>query len=105
MYINGSTLKRISSILNEKPADNYLTATRKFVLKVIPELSYAFSVLAMVHIQYLKDIGWDDVVIPTNIKNFATYLKEGVTSDEMLKYKTKHHLMRVEAHRLFEILE
>ena len=59
----------------------------------------------MVHIQYLKDIGWDDVVIPTNIKNFATYLKEGVTSDEMLEYKTKHRLMRVETHRLFVILE
>ncbi len=102
-YVNGCSLKEISDLLNEN--DDYLNVTRKFVLKVIPELSYAFSVLTMVHIQYLKDIGWGDDVMPTNLKNFATYLKEGVTSDDMLKYKIDNQLMRVEAHRLYNSLE
>ena len=100
MYINGSSLKEISFELNEKQNDHYITATRKFVLKVIPELSYAFSVLAMVHVQYLKDIGMDEEEIPFAIKNFATCLKEGVSSEEMLQLKADKHLMRVEAHLL-----
>lgn len=102
MYIGGETLKDISAHLAEKPNDSRLTATRKFVLRVIPELSYAFSVLAMVHVQYLTDNWWSSLEIPSSIKNFATYMKEGVTSEAMLRFKTKLRLMRVEAHNMFE---
>lgn len=100
-YMNGETLKEISFYLNEKPNDKFITATRKFVLKVIPELSYAFSVLTMVHIRFLKDNGWSDSKIPVTIKNFATYLKEGVTSEDMLRFKTEKRLMRVACHKMF----
>ncbi len=88
MYLSGETLKDISAHLAEKPNDSRLTATRKFVLRVIPELSYAFSVLAMVHVQYLTDNWWSSLEVPSSIKNFATYLKEGVTSEAMLRFKT-----------------
>lgn len=102
MYVRGETLKTISSKLVEKPSDAHLTATRKFVLRVIPELSYLFSVLAMVHVQYLTDNRFGRFEIPANIKNFATYLKEGVTSEAMLRFKTERRLMRVEVHRSFK---
>lgn len=102
MYLSGETLKGISAHLAEKPNDSRLTATRKFVLRVIPELSYAFSVLAMVHAQFLVDYGWDRFNIPASIKNFATYLKEGVTSEAMLRFKTERRLMRVECHNMFK---
>ena len=102
MYISGETLKEISILLAEKPNDPNLTATRKFILKVVPELSYAFSVLAMVHVQYLIDYGWDRFNIPASIKNFSTYLKEGVSSEAMLRFKTERRLMRVECHSMFE---
>ncbi len=101
MYVKGRTLKEISNLLSEKPSDHYITATRKFVLKVIPELSFAFSVLAMVHIQFLKDHDVEIIEIPNSIRNFATYLKEGVLSEEMLLFKTERRLMRVEAHKMF----
>ena len=101
-YLAGETLKEISTRLAEKPNDSHLTATRKFILRVIPELSYAFSVLAMVHVQYLTDNWCSSLEIPSGIKNFATYLKEGVTSDAMLRFKTERKLMRVECHKLFE---
>lgn len=100
-YMNGATLKEISSFMNERPNDVYITTTRKFVIKVIPELSYAFSVLAMAHMQFLMDNGWDDNEIPVAIKNFSTYLKEGVISEEMLRFKTDRKLMRVECHEMF----
>ena len=102
MYINGETLKEISMLLAEKPNDPHLTATRKLILRVIPELSYAFSVLAMVHVQFLVDCCWNRYEIPSGIKNFSTYLKEGVTSEAMLRFKTNRRLMRVECHNLFE---
>ena len=102
MFIKGRPLIAISRNLNEKASDTKITATRKFVIKIIPELSYAFSVLAMVHIQYLIDEGWNEMDIPENIKNFSTYLKEGVTSEEMLRFKAARRLMRVECHNRFE---
>ena len=101
LYLGGKPLKELSTLLVEKKNDVHLTSTRKFVLRAIPELSYAFSVMAMVHVQYLTDKGWNSFDIPASIKNFATYLKEGVTSEEMLRFKTERRLMRVEAHRMF----
>ena len=102
MYLSGKPLKDLSLLLVEKQNDAHLTCTRKFVMRAIPELSYAFSVLAMVHVQYLTDKGWNSFDIPASIKNFATYLKEGVTSEAMLRFKTNRKLMRVECHNLFE---
>ena len=101
MYMKGFSLKDISAELNEKINDVHITATRKFILKVIPELSYAFSVMTMVHIRYLLDKGLNETEIPASIKNFSTYLKEGVSSEEMLRFKIQRRLMRVETHRLF----
>ena len=98
LYLHGSTYMEIYEELNVKRPDAYMTAARKFVLKIIPELSYAFSVLTMVLIQFIQDHEGADADIPENIKNFATYFKEGVTSEGMLRYKTKGKLMRVECH-------
>lgn len=102
MFLSGKTLSEISSLLVEKKSDVHLTNTRKFVLRAIPELSYAFSVLVMVHVQYLTDNGWENFEISSSLRNFATYLKEGVTSEAMLRFKTERRLMRVECHNLFE---
>lgn len=102
MFLSGKTLSEISSLLVGKKSDVHLTNTRKFVLRAIPELSYAFSVLVMVHVQYLTDNGWESFEISSSLRNFATYLKEGVTSEAMLRFKTERRLMRVECHNLFE---
>ena len=101
MFLSGRTLSEISSLLVEKRNDVHLTNTRTFVLRAIPELSYAFSVMVMVHVQFLIDNGWDSFEIPSSLRNFATYLKEGVTSESMLRFKTERRLMRVECHILF----
>ena len=102
MYLHGSTYKEIYIELNVKRVDAYMTAARKFVLRIIPELSYAFSVLSMVLIQFIQDKEGPDADVPENIRNFATYFKEGVTSEGMLRYKTKGKLMRVETHQNFK---
>ncbi|PWL58386.1 MAG: hypothetical protein DBY35_12700, partial [Bacteroidales bacterium] len=101
-YVMGCDLQTIGASFDERKNDPYLTQTRKFVIKVMPELSYAFSVLAMVHIQVLKEFYLLEEDIPMIVKNFATYLKEGVTSEDMLRFKTERRMMRVEAHRRFK---
>ena len=101
MYIRGDQLKDISQILARKRNEIYIGTTRRFVLKILPDICYALSVLSMVYIQYLRDSGEEDIDIPYGIKNFATCLKEGVTSEDMLKFKIQKRLMRVETHRLF----
>lgn len=101
-YVMGCDLLTISASFHESKNDPYLTQTRKFVIKVLPELSYAFSVLAMVHILVLNEFYLWKEDIPMIVKNFATYLKEGVTSEDMLRLKTERRMMRVEAHRRFK---
>lgn len=101
-YVMGCDLQTIGASFDESKNDPYLTQTRKFVIKVLPELSYAFSVLAMVHIQVLKEFYLLEEDIPMIVKNFATYLKEGVTSEDMLRFKTERRMMRVEVHRRFK---
>lgn len=101
MYIRGDQLKDISQNLARKRNEIFIGTTRRFVLKILPDICYALSVLSMVYIQYLRDSGEEDIDIPYGIKNFATCLKEGVTSEDMLKFKIQKRLMRVETHRLF----
>lgn len=102
MYVCGESLEAIQERLYVKRRSNQLKHARKMVLHVIPEVGYALGVLSMITVEYLQaERGMTEEQIPDEIKNFATYLKEGVLSDEMYQFKIKYHLMRVETHHKF----
>ena len=103
MHVNGATLFEINSVLSGNDNSDYLMEARTFVLKILPMLAYAFSILSMSIYEYAISVDVKRKAIADEVVNFATYLKEGVTSREMLDYKIKYHQMRVECHVMFEV--
>ena len=101
MYVLGEPLVNINPMMLFMRKDDKLVHARKFVLGVIPELSYSLGVLSMTAMAYLKDNGINENEISDSITNLATYLKEGVLTRAMLEYKTEHKMMRVEVHQRF----
>lgn len=77
--------------------------TRTFVLKILQMLAYALSTLSMSIYEYAISVGFMRSAIADEVINFASYLKEGVTSRAMLNYKISSHLMRVECHKMFDV--
>jgi superfamily II DNA/RNA helicase len=94
-YVNGKPFVELNSLLTNKN-DKKLNSARKFVIRCIPKISYQIGIFAMTLVEYLKDSGVRE--ISDEILNFATIVKEGVSSFEMLKYKKDMHYMRVETH-------
>ena len=100
-YVQGEPLSVINPMMHFKRKDSYLVHARKFVLGVIPELSYSLGILSMTTIVYMRTHGIDEIDISDNITNLATYMKEGVLNGLMLDYKVENKMMRVDVHKAF----
>ena len=103
MYVEGATLFEINSVISGTYKTGLLMEARTFVLKILQMLAYAFSTLSMSIFEYAISVGLMRSSIADEVINFASYLKEGVTSRAMLNYKISSHLMRVECHKKFEV--
>lgn len=101
MYVEGATLFEINSVISGTENPGLLMEARTFVLKILQMLAYALSTLSMSIYEYAISVGFMRDEVADEVVNFASYLKEGVTSRAMLNHKIKRHLMRVECHRLF----
>lgn len=101
MYVEGATLFEINSVISGPDNPGLLMEARTFVLKILQMLAYALSTLSMSIYEYAISVGLIRDAVADEVVNFASYLKEGVTSRAMLNYKIKSHLMRVECHKRF----
>jgi ATP-dependent RNA helicase DOB1 len=105
-YIQGMTLKELNDLIpNSTRPDKspYLVKARNFVIRLIPELSYAFGFLAMVIIEKAKQRGLQSKELSWNIRTLASCIREGLDSSEKLFYKKNQGLqMRVETHVAFQ---
>ena len=97
MYIEGGPLVAIDQKTHYKRRDNHLKNARKFVLRTMYEFSYICGVIVQVILEKVKN---EDIEIePSNdVKTFASCIKEGVSSFDMLMYKYKNKYMRVQCH-------
>lgn len=82
--------------------DEHLDYVRKFVLSVIPSISYIFGIISVLLQTYYVTFGHSDDEFPYELKCIATLVKEGVDSMEKLKFMKKNHLMRVSCHKRFQ---
>ena len=103
MYVEGATLFEINTVITGTDKTELLMEARTFVLKILQMLAYALSTLSMSIYEYAISDGFMRSSIADEVINFASYLKEGVTSRAMLNYKISSHLMRVECHKKFEV--
>lgn len=97
-YMIGKCLYDIELELT-RTKDGFLKKARKFVLRAIPEISYIAGVLIQIVITKMQHLGIDEV--SNEVKTFASCIKEGVTSYDMLMAKYANKWMRVECHQKF----
>lgn len=101
MFVEGATFLEMNNVIGDPAKPELLVEARTFVLKVLPLLSYALSTLSLTILEYALNKGYVKEFISDEVVNFASYLKEGVTSSGMLRFKMQEKLMRVECHRAY----
>lgn len=94
-YMEGKNFHDISELLPQSKGNDHLKNVRRFVLSVIPSVSYAIGIFSKLLKRKADD---ENVHIDGDILFLATIVKEGVISASMLRYKEKHFLMRVACH-------
>lgn len=97
-YMEGKNFLDISELLPQSKGNDHLKNVRRFVLSVIPSVSYAIGIFSKLLKRKADD---ENVHIDGDILFLATIVKEGVISASMLRYKEKHFLMRVACHEEF----
>lgn len=97
-YMEGKNFHDISELLPQSKGNEHLKNVRRFVLSVIPSVSYAIGIFSKLLKRKADD---ENVHIDGDILFLATIVKEGVISASMLRYKEKHFLMRVACHEEF----
>ena len=94
--MEGKSFLEISELLPKRSQNDHLKNVRRFVLSVIPSISYAIGIFSKL-LKRKADDG--NVHINGDILFLAIIVKEGVTSASMLRYKEEHPLMRVICHK------
>ena len=100
LYMKGENLYGIEHYLFGK-VETFLPQARKFVLRIIPTFSYLAGIFIQVIIAKMQSLGMTE--ISNDVKTFASCVKEGVISFDMLMAKYKNKWMRVECHQKFKI--
>lgn len=95
MYIVGKNFDAIELAATQKP-ERYVPNARSFVLDVVPQISYMAGVFIQVILELIQCAGLTEHTKDLDV--FASCIKEGVTSSEMLRYKFDKKLLRVECH-------
>ena len=102
-FIDGENYETINSLIPGK-SDEYLTKARHFILRLVPQTSFAIGVVSLMLKEELAMLDYDVNNIPYVIKNLATMLREGLDTEEKLQYKMNRRAsLRVQIHRRFEI--
>jgi ATP-dependent RNA helicase DOB1 len=98
LYISGATYIEIENAIGGRH-DQFLSKARKFVLKVIPTLSYVFSLFALTLREKMIAEGLSPNDIPYSLKTIASSIREGLDTSEKLRYKYANpQIPRVQVH-------
>ncbi|TGL55285.1 DEAD/DEAH box helicase [Leptospira wolffii] len=104
MWISGETIEVIDRNIEGDPQP-HCGKGRQFVLKLIPDLSFALSVFTLIVKELSNEEGIDDSKIPIQLKILPSCIREGMNSAEKLAYKLlMHNLSRVTCHNNFQTL-
>jgi ATP-dependent RNA helicase DOB1 len=100
-YVGGENYEKINILIEDKK-EAFLSKARHFILRLVPQFSFAFGVIALTMREKLLDSGYNNEEIPNIIKQMATMIREGLDTDEKLRYKLSHRsYLRVQIHREF----
>ncbi|MDW3191995.1 MAG: DEAD/DEAH box helicase [Cytophagales bacterium] len=101
-YILGANMEKLDSLIPGK-SDPFLTKTRNFIIRLIPEVSFAFGLLSMVIIEKAKQNGKVKEDLSMNIRFLASCIREGVESSTKLFFKRNFKMIsRVQTHAAYD---
>lgn len=95
-YMEGKNFLDMSKLLPQSKESDHLKNVRRFVLSVIPSISYVIGIFSKLLKRKAEE---ENVHIDGDILYLATIVKEGVINASMLRYKEAHSLMRVACHK------
>lgn len=100
-YLNGADYSKIELLISGVETDK-LPKARNFCLKLIPNLSFIFGVFALVIREQFIDIDESTDEIPYVLKAMASFIREGLDTEDKLKFKNRHpYLLRTQVHKVF----
>lgn len=80
----------------------YLSKARHFILRLVPQISFAIGVASLTLKELLFSLNFEQDDIPFIIGNLPTLIREGLDTEEKLRYKMRYkRLLRVEIHQAF----
>lgn len=102
-YIGGENYKTINDLIPGK-SDEYLTKARHFILRLVPQISYALGSVSLILKEQFALLGYVPDDIPFEIRNLATMVREGLNTQEKLLFKLERRAnLRVQVHNSFNI--
>jgi len=102
-YVTGAAYEQLDALIPAK-SDSFLSNSRNFVLRLIPDISFAFGLLALTIIER-KQLNDPETYIPMNIRVLASCIREGFDEVEKLFYRyDKPQMSRVQIHWEFNEL-
>lgn len=104
-YVLGIPLNELDAKIpnvNRPDRSAYLGKARKFVNRLVPELSFGLGLLSMVLLEKAKQNSIENANISWDVRILASCVREGFDSASKLFYKKDNNLlMRVETHLAF----
>lgn len=102
-YLKGATYldieNKINQFQNRTKIDSYLSKSRDFILRIVPDISFALGILSLVVVQMAKEREINKHDVPWTIRALASCIKEGMDSVEKLFFKVNNNIqLRVETH-------
>lgn len=100
-FVTGNNYEKIDSLIPGR-TDDHLSKARHFILRLIPQISFAIGVVSLTLKEFLLFLGFDQEEIPFLIRNLPTLIREGLDTEDKLRYKIMHRrMLRVEIHQAF----
>ncbi|MGA9649174.1 hypothetical protein, partial [Pedobacter sp.] len=100
-YIKGENYIFIQNLITSR-ADAHLDRARNFCLKLVPNISFIFGVIALVIREQTIDNDQSVKDIPYKLRALASFIREGLDTEEKLKHKVQYpYLLRTQVHQLF----
>lgn len=97
-FVNGENYQAIDSLIPGR-TDEHLTKARHFILRLVPQISFAMGVISLTLREHLLWLGFEKDEFPYILRNLATMIREGLDTEEKLQYKMdRRRLLRVEIH-------
>lgn len=100
-FVTGDNYEAIDNLISGR-SDEHLTKARHFILRLVPQISFAIGVVSLTLKELLLSSGFDQEEIPFVVGNLSTLIREGLDTEDKLRYKILHRrMLRVEIHQAF----